>query len=229
MGMPPTRSRLLGGSLVPVLAALAVSGSFADAESAQISKAATVKNLWATVNVCDTQKHPDSIGIRGRAPGDRHKDHNIWMRFFVQYQKAGVWADVAKGGRTGWRKIGSADYDWREYGVTFPFDLKPAESYRMRGHVKFEWRAHGEVLKHRHEYTASGHHAAGGGDPKGYSAATCFISGGTGAGRSLSRRPLPAKRADLSAARRPPSTRTADPPPAGPTGPDGATPATSAP
>src|SRR5262245_47393421 len=27
------------------------------------------KRLWATVNVCDTVGHPDSLGIRGSMPG----------------------------------------------------------------------------------------------------------------------------------------------------------------
>ena len=224
--MNVSRPRILLGS-VPVLAALALGGPFADAEDAHLSKAATVKNLWSTVNICDTHNHPDAIGIRARAPGDGSRE-NIWMRFLVQYQKNGAWTFVTKGGKTDWQRAGSAEFKWQERGVTFPFDLSPGDGFLMRGLVKFQWRLHGKVLRERHAYTSSGHHAAGGGDPKGYSAATCFISG-TGVGRSLSRRRPPATRADRSAARRPPSTRTADRPPAGPTGSDGATPRASAP
>ena len=226
--MPLSRTRVLAGSLIPLAAALALSGSFADAESAAVRKAATVKNLWATVNICDTKGHPNAIGIRGRAPGNGSSD-NIWMRFLVQFKKNGAWTFVKNGGRSAWIKAGSARYKWLERGVTFPFDLKPGESYLMRGLVRYEWRRHGEVLHRTHRYTEAGHHAAGGGDPKGYSAATCFIAEGIGADRSLSRRRPPAKRADRSAVRRPPSTRTADRPPAESPPADAATPATSAP
>jgi hypothetical protein len=222
-----SRTRILGGSLVPLLAALALGGSFAGAHSARLSEAKTVKNLWSTVNICDTTKHPDALGIRARAPGFGG-DEKIWMRFFAQYQKNGAWTFVKKGGSTGWRKAGSANFKWQEHGVTFNFDLKPGESYVMRGLVRFEWRLHGEVRRVSHAYTSSGHHAAGEGDPKGYSAATCFISG-TGVGRSLSRHGPRAKPSDRSAARRPPSTRKAARPPAERLRPGAATPATSGP
>jgi hypothetical protein len=225
--MRPSRTPILWGSLVPVLTALALGGSLAGAEGAPLHAAAT-KNLWSTVNICDTTSHPNAIGVRARAPGDGSKE-NIWMRFFVQYQKNGAWTNVKKGGSSAWRRIGSAEFKWREGGVTFPFDLKPGDGYLMRGLVKIEWRLHGNVRRRTHAYTSSGHHAAGGGDPKGYSAATCFIAEGIGADRSLSRHRRPATRVDRSAVRRPPSTRTADRSPSGPTGPDGATPATSAP
>jgi hypothetical protein len=221
-------TRILGGSLVPLAAALAVSGPFAGAESAPLSQASTVKNLWSTVNICDTKSHPDALGVRGRAPGDGSRQ-NIWMRFFAQYQKNGAWVFVKKGGRSSWIEAGPAAFTWQEHGVTFPFTLKPGESYLMRGLVKFQWRLHGKVVRSSHAYTSSGHHAASGGDPKGYSAATCFNSGGTGVDRSLSPRRRQAKPADRSASRRPPSTRKAARPPAERPRPSAATPATSAP
>ena len=42
------------------------------------------KRLWATVNVCDTVGHPDSIGIRGSMPGSGDKAELMFMRFQVQ-------------------------------------------------------------------------------------------------------------------------------------------------
>lgn len=226
-----SRTRILAASLVAMAAALAASGPLAGADTATLHEA-SVKNLWATVNICDTKNHPDAIGIRGHAPG-RQTRANIYMRFFVQYQKKGSWAFVQKNGgplTTGWRKIGAATYpEWRESGATFPFTLKPGQSYLLRGLVQFEWRTHGNVIRHEQATTTSGHSEAAHGDPHGYSAATCFIARGISADRSLSRRRPQAKPADRSAARRPPSTHTAAPPPAGPTGSAGATPATSAP
>ena len=41
--------------------------------------------LWATVNVCDTAKQPDAIGIRASMPGTP-KGARLSMRFRVQYR-----------------------------------------------------------------------------------------------------------------------------------------------
>ena len=50
---------------------------------------------WATVNVCDTAKQPDTIGIRASMPGTP-KGVRLSMRFRVQYKvDEDTWADVA--------------------------------------------------------------------------------------------------------------------------------------
>ena len=53
-------------------------------------------DTWATVNVCDTAKQPDTIGIRASMSG-LPKGVKLSMRFRVQYKAAdGTWADVAE-------------------------------------------------------------------------------------------------------------------------------------
>lgn len=222
------KTRILLGLVAAFAAALAASGQLAGAQTAGATRT-TVKHLWATVNICDTKRHPDSIGIRGHAPG-RQRPGNVWMRFFVQYLKNGQWVPVTQGGSTDWRKAGPATYpEWQELGVTFPFVLKPGDHYRMRGLVRFQWRSHGDVFYSAQAITSAGHPDAADGDPPGYSAATCYLSRGTIAGRSISRHRPPASAAARSAVRRPRSTRTAAPAPAAPPPPGGASPATSAP
>jgi hypothetical protein len=163
-----TRRAPIAGAVV--LVALVAAGPAADA------KKTSRKNLWSTVNICDTQKHPNQLGIRGRMPGDG-RDEKMWMRFIVQYMHSGKWVRVKTGGVSPWRKAGSALFTYSETGWTFRFDsLAPGEGYTMRGLVKFEWRKHGNVLRRRHAYT-SAHHPTGFGDPKRYSKATCFVSG----------------------------------------------------
>jgi hypothetical protein len=175
--MPRPGTRILGGLLALLLAALAVSGSSLGARSAPVQGAKTVKNLWSTVNICDTTKHPDKLGIRARMPGNG-KPQKMWMRFIAQYMKNGSWTVVKKGGTSPWREAGSAQFKYQETGWTFSFDtLAPGEGYSMRGLVKFQWRQHGKVLRATHAYTTKHHHNAGGGDPKGFSDATCFMSG----------------------------------------------------
>src|SRR5689334_5834249 len=41
--------------------------------------------LWATINICDTAKHPDTIGIRASMPGSGKAKERMYMRFQVQY------------------------------------------------------------------------------------------------------------------------------------------------
>ena len=50
-------------SIIPaaVVAALAAAAPAAHASA---------RDLWATVNVCDTKAHPNMMGVRARMPGD---------------------------------------------------------------------------------------------------------------------------------------------------------------
>ena len=77
------------------------------------------KRLWATVNVCDTVGHPDSIGIRGSMPGDGQKGELMFMRFQVQLFDAddARWHTLA-GADSGFAKVGSARKA-RQSGNTF--------------------------------------------------------------------------------------------------------------
>ncbi|HEX8075234.1 MAG TPA: hypothetical protein VF545_09660 [Thermoleophilaceae bacterium] len=165
----PARCARIAACLVLSLAVLAAGGS-----SAQAKKR---KHLWATVNVCDTQAHPNELGIRARMPGNGLKQR-MYMRFVAQYQDGGgVWHRVTDGGTSPWEYAGSAVFRYEELGYTFTFDgLAPGEGYNMRGLVKFQWREKGKVVRRSHRLTSDGH-ATSRGDPKGYSAATCFVSG----------------------------------------------------
>ena len=167
--MPPRLTRILA-CLAVALAAVATWGAATGTAKAQ-------KHLWATINVCDTQAHPNQLGVRARMPGNGQRQR-MYMRFVAEYQASdGVWHRVTGGGTSPWEYAGSALFRFEEVGYTFTFDkLAPGEGYTMRGLVKFEWRAHGKVLRRTHLRTASGH-ATKRSDPSGYSAATCFVVG----------------------------------------------------
>jgi hypothetical protein len=137
--------------------------------------------LWATVNVCDTPRHPDRMGLRARMPGNGTKQR-MFMRFTAQYRDKGRWKRV-KGARSGWDRVGSARFRWKESGHTFEFTKpKPGTSYLMRGYAEFQWRAkrrhrHGwRVVRRAHRITTAGHRGTLDADPKGYSAARCRIA-----------------------------------------------------
>jgi hypothetical protein len=137
------------------------------------------KNLWATVNICDTPKHPNRMGVRGRMPGDGSHGR-MYMRFIGQFKSESGWKRT-KGARTGWLFAGSASYVHREAGWTFNFNpVDPGANFLMRGRVQFQWRRkkHGKwrVVRRRQAYTHAGHPSKGA-DPKGFSAARCRIRG----------------------------------------------------
>jgi hypothetical protein len=171
--------------LVPIVicclvAALAVTNALAATPPDTTLSAADTRpkpNLWATVNICDTNKHPDRLGIRARAPGTGKAEEKIWMRFFAEYMDDGTWKRV-DGARSKWIKVGPANYTWQETGYTFNMGpLNPVQSFRMRGLVKFQWRRSGNVVRATRVRTSGGHVRKAFGDPRGYSKATCFISG----------------------------------------------------
>ena len=97
--------------------------------------ARTVKDLWATVNVCDTAKSPNEMGVRARMPGDGSR-RRMYMRFSAQYRSGSSWKQVAGRGVSPWLYAGSSLFSAEELGFTFSFDPpKAGTSYLMRGRV----------------------------------------------------------------------------------------------
>ena len=135
-------------------------------------------DLWATINVCDTPAHPDTIGIRGSMPGLK-RPSAVWMRFKVQYLATatdGKWHDVATGSH--WRRL-KARLKGRvvEAGQNFQFQPPAAGgAHRLRGVVQFKWVRSGRVVARQRKVTEGGHRSTAGADPEGYSAALCDIT-----------------------------------------------------
>ena len=165
------RRRLLTAS---GLLALLLPAAPAGAENFQKSR-----HLWATVNVCDTERNPDTLGIRASMPGSGRKGETMWMRFRVQYfdEAEQMWHNFTVGGTdSGYVRVGHARHKARQSGYLFPFSPEVGDRYRLRGAVEFQWRRRGRVQRNARELTTAGHKAAVA-DPKGYSAATCEIVG----------------------------------------------------
>jgi hypothetical protein len=138
------------------------------------------KRLWATVNVCDTLGHPDSMGIRGSMPGSGDRREEMFMRLQVQYFKPSdaQWHDLGTAGDSGFVDVGSARVSARQAGRTFTITPpRPgAAPYLLRGVVTFEWREDGKVVRRARRRTSADHPKTAGADPPGASAATCSIS-----------------------------------------------------
>ena len=131
------------------------------------------RDLWATVNVCDTAAHPDEIGVRASMPGPASAT-GLYVRFRVQYQ------DAANGR---WRHVSGADSKWRRVGrgrgrpveSGWSFQLSGGKPQLVRGVARFQWRRGGHVVRRARRYTAAGHRSTRGADPPAFSATTCRI------------------------------------------------------
>jgi hypothetical protein len=98
--------------------------------------------FWATVNICDTQKSPNALGIRMSVPGNGSNER-IFARYTAQWWSGAQqqWLTVEGSGSTTWVPVGSADMSSRQAGWTFRFVQPPAgATYVMRGVVELQWR-----------------------------------------------------------------------------------------
>jgi hypothetical protein len=98
--------------------------------------------FWATVNICDTAKSPNALGVRTSVPGNG-TDERIFARYTAQWWSSAEqkWLTVAGSGVTDWVLLGSADMTSRQAGWTFRFVQPPAgTTYVMRGVVELQWR-----------------------------------------------------------------------------------------
>jgi hypothetical protein len=157
--------------------ALAAALAAAPAASAEGPRRAAAPEVWATVNVCDTEAQPNQIGIRGGMDGLARRTR-MYMRFRVQYQTfAGDWRTVKTGADSRWRRVAAARRGEHDAGWTFEF-RPPATggAHILRGVVKFEWRRGGRVVERDRAFTEAGHPGTAGADPADFSAATCAIA-----------------------------------------------------
>ena len=136
------------------------------------------RDLWATVNICDTANFPNRIGIRGSMPGLGRRA-SLYMRFQVHYLAAadGKWHNLEANGDSGYMKIGVASKRVLEGGATFTIK-PPADggAHTLRGAVTFIWKRKGRTVERIREITQGGHRSTKGADPPGFSAAICRIS-----------------------------------------------------
>lgn len=133
-------------------------------------------DLWATVNVCDTIRRPDGVGVRASMPGTRRVG-GMTVEFRLQWFRAAArkWSDALSPVRVA---LGSARAARRETGVTWRLRAPAAgRSMTLRGIVTFEWREGRRTLLRLRRTTTAGRSPSAGSDPKGYSAASCVIRG----------------------------------------------------
>jgi hypothetical protein len=138
------------------------------------------RHLWATVNVCDTERNPDTLGIRASMPGLRRKRESLWMRFRVQYfaHSEQRWHNFTTGGTdSGYVRVARhGRHRVRQSGYMFPFSPQVGDRYLLRGAVEFQWRRRGRVMRNARELTTANRRPTVA-DPDGWSEATCEVVG----------------------------------------------------
>jgi hypothetical protein len=136
------------------------------------------KDLWATVNVCDTEIHQDMMGVRASMPGDAERT-KMYMRFAAQYydRSKQLWFDVKGDGVSKWIYVGLGKYARRQGGYTFAFDApEEGKAFVLRGVVDFKWVKGRRIVRTARQTTKGGHPNTRGADPKTFSAGLCEIT-----------------------------------------------------
>lgn len=185
----PSRVTLTAAAVLSALVAQGATASGVALAPASVTRAIATKpkptnlakspDLWATINVCDTPKHPNTIGVRGSMPGLGNRRSRLALRIVVQYKNKqdGTWRAGGAGADSGWKRIGSTLRQVIESGQNFTF--KPPTdggSHLLRGEVRFRWTRKGKVVARQRRITQAGHKTTAGADPKRYSAAQCEIT-----------------------------------------------------
>lgn len=137
---------------------------------AAIRGAERAHQLWATVNICNTHKHPDMVGIRAQMPALGFRAA-LTMVIEAQY-----WSGTDQrfepdpyADRNVW--LGHPSSGLHQAGVTFSF----SPPVFLRAVVTFSWKHDGKVLATVKRKTSRGASQVDFGDPPGYSRATCRI------------------------------------------------------
>jgi hypothetical protein len=165
-------ARMLGAAVLVGLLALVPAAIGAKRKS----------TLWATVNICDTPRHPNRAGFRAQMPGNG-SSQRMFMRFRAQYyyEPRKAWYDVNGKPLSPWIYVGTARSRTRQGGYTFSFDRPPkGKRHLIRGVVYFNWRQRNrqgkvETVRRARRITEGGHRGTTDSDPRGYSSATCAI------------------------------------------------------
>lgn len=133
-------------------------------------------DLWATINVCDTDDHPNTVGLRGSMPG-LGEPARLLMRFRVQYlDTESTWRFSGDSADSGYLAVGHASKKVLESGQNFMFEPPAMGALSLRGVIQYRWMRGRKVVKELKRLTDVGHRSTAGADPDGYSAGTCDIT-----------------------------------------------------
>jgi hypothetical protein len=141
---------------------------------AAVKRAERSRQLWATVNICDTAKHPNVLGIRGQLPAlgfPTVMSMLVQVDYYVTADHRFERDKNVRPVRVELSQKAQATGLWQG-GVEFSFP-PPAV---LSGTVTFQWKLGGRVIGEVTRPTVHGVKGVTHADPPGHSTATCTIS-----------------------------------------------------
>ncbi|MGI8507229.1 MAG: hypothetical protein ACR2MK_10610 [Solirubrobacteraceae bacterium] len=137
-----------------------------------VRRAEGSRSLWATVNICDTRRYPNTLGVRGQMPS---LGFPAWLSMNIQLNsfsaKRGRFVRISGGGTTTIR-LGRSSLGLQQDGATFAFKRHAG---LFDATIQFVWRRSGRLLGQTTRRTTGGHRNADFGSPPRYSAGECRI------------------------------------------------------
>ncbi len=162
--------------------AIATSAAVADAASGgnptpsqirrAVAQAEHSQSLWATVNICNSRRYPDTLGIRGQMPSlgfPAWLTMSIQLNYYSRTKKR--FLPIPVGGQRLVR-LGRSSVKLQQGGALFTFD---PHTGLLDATVEFSWHREGKLLGQTSEPTTAGHPSADFGSPAHYSAKQCDI------------------------------------------------------
>ncbi len=176
--LPALAATLAVAAALPFAASAATSPApHPSRESALMKALLRSRELWATIDVCSPADQPDTVGVRGSMPGDRHTHDKMYMRFRLQYMNTATkhWADLSSARSPNFVFVGPGS-GVRQGGRSFQLVPRPGKpAVELRGVVEYQWRRGSAVVQSVSRPTGAGHKSVAGADPPDYSAASCSI------------------------------------------------------
>jgi hypothetical protein len=172
------RSALLTTVLAAAALVTALPASAGTVGPGQIARAVRAAesspSLWATVNICNSRRYPDDLGVRGQMPALGFSSA-MYMTVQVQYWSAQAkrFLPIQSKLATTRLSAGSASTGLQQDGAVFPF---AAHTGLLNATITFIWTRGGKVIGQTVRRTTAGHHDADHGSPPHYSAAQCRIT-----------------------------------------------------
>ena len=138
-----------------------------------VRRAEQSRSLWATVNICDTRKYHNDIGVRGQMPTLGFSS-TLYMVVQVNYWSARQHQFLPIQSRLATTRLslGSISSGQEQDGAVFPFS---AHTGLLNATFTFIWSRSGNVIGQTVRRTTAGHTDADHGSPPHYSAAQCRI------------------------------------------------------
>jgi hypothetical protein len=165
-------SLLVAAALQPAAALAARTSSPSHKQiRAAVKQVERSKDLWATINICNTRRHPNAVGIRAQMPGLGFRA-KLSMEFQIVYWSVAQKKFKPVQGAHKVISLGSERTGLHQDGVTFRF--APHAGF-LASNVSFVWTLGRRSIARLTRQTSSGHREADGGDPPHFTAGRCAI------------------------------------------------------